>query len=201
MARARFAEILRLLATNEVEFIVVGLTAGILQGAPVTTIDLDVVHRRSPDNVARLLRALATLEAIYRHDPRRLRPQESHLASPGHQLLTTTLGDLDCLGAIGEGHRLRRAAPEDGAAQPLRRAERPGPEPACTDRGEGACGPPKGPGCPARAASHPRRAEAAALKDLMRPVPASVRKQGANDWRAPRPSGSSRKFPGSVVCK
>jgi len=39
MPRARFAEILRLLAENEVEFIVVGMAAGILHGAPVTTVD------------------------------------------------------------------------------------------------------------------------------------------------------------------
>ena len=103
MRRARFAEILHLLATSEVEFIVVGMTAGVLQGAPVTTVDLDVVHRRTPKNVARLLDVLARLDAVYRHDPRKLRPQESHLAGPGHQLLTTSLGDLDCLGTIGEG--------------------------------------------------------------------------------------------------
>jgi hypothetical protein len=77
--------------------------AGVLRGAPVMTADLDIVHRRSPQNVARLLRVLAGLEAIYRHDPRRLRPAESHLMSPGHQLLTTTHGDLDCLGTVGEG--------------------------------------------------------------------------------------------------
>lgn len=59
MPHARFADILRLLGTNEVDFIVVGMTAGILHGAPVTTVDLDVVHRRSRDNVARLLRVLA----------------------------------------------------------------------------------------------------------------------------------------------
>jgi hypothetical protein len=64
MPRARFAEILRLLATNEVEFVVVGMTAGVLQGAPVTTIDLDVVHRRDPENVARLLRVLRNLDAV-----------------------------------------------------------------------------------------------------------------------------------------
>ena len=102
MARAQFAEILRLLAAGDVEFIVVGMTAGILQGAPVTTVDLDVVHRRSPVNVARLLRVLGELDAVYRHDPRRLRPGESHLIGPGHQLLTTALGDLDCLGTIDQ---------------------------------------------------------------------------------------------------
>jgi len=103
MAYARFVDILRLLATNDVEFIVVGMTAGILQGAPTTTVDLDVVHRRSPENVDRLLRVLADLDAVYRHDPRGLRPQKSHLMSPGHQLLTTKCGDLDCLGALGDG--------------------------------------------------------------------------------------------------
>lgn len=103
MPRAQFAEILRLLAAEDVEFLVVGMTAGILHGAPVTTVDLDVVHRRTPENVARLLRVLARLDAVYRHDPRRLRPAESHLLSSGHQLLTTALGDLDCLGSIDEG--------------------------------------------------------------------------------------------------
>lgn len=102
MARARFADILRLLAEHEVEFIVVGMAAGILQGAPVTTLDLDLVHRRSPENVGRLLRVLTRLEATYRHDARGLRPGESHLIGPGHQLLTTTHGDLDCLGTIDQ---------------------------------------------------------------------------------------------------
>lgn len=102
MARARFAEILRLLAAGDVEFVVVGMTAGILQGAPVTTLDVDVVHRRTPENVERLLRVLADLDAVSRHDPRRLRPGESHLIGPGHQLLATRLGDLDCLGTIDQ---------------------------------------------------------------------------------------------------
>jgi hypothetical protein len=102
MPRARFADILRLLAAEKVEFLVVGMTAGILHGAPVTTLDLDVVHRRTPENVARLLRVLSGLEAVYRHDPRRIRPAESHLLSPGHQILTTALGDLDCLGTIDQ---------------------------------------------------------------------------------------------------
>jgi hypothetical protein len=100
MRSARSAEILRLLARREVEFIVVGMTAGVLRGAPVTTVDLDIVHRRSPENVARLLRVLSELDAVYRHDPRKLRPNESHLLGPGHQLLATTHGDLDCLGVI-----------------------------------------------------------------------------------------------------
>jgi hypothetical protein len=105
MPRARFAEILRLLAEGDVEFVVVGMAAGILQGAPVTTVDLDLVHRRSPENVQRLLRVLGDLDATYRHDPRGLRPAESHLEGPGHQLLKTRLGDLDCLGTIDQDRR------------------------------------------------------------------------------------------------
>lgn len=83
--------------------VVVGMAAGVLRGAPVTTLDLDIVHRRSSENVARLLQVLADLDAVYRHDPRKLRPAESHLSSPGHQLLSTRFGHLDCLGTIGDG--------------------------------------------------------------------------------------------------
>jgi hypothetical protein len=103
MPGARSADLLRLLASSDVQFIVVGMTAGVLQGAPVTTLDLDIVHRRSPENVARLLKVLADVDAVARHDPRKLRPTESHLGGPGHVLLTTTHGDLDCLGSIDDG--------------------------------------------------------------------------------------------------
>lgn len=103
MERARYAEVLRRLAANDVEFIVVGMMAGVLRGAPLATVDLDIVHRRSATNVARLLQVLALIDARYRHDARGLRPAESHLMSPGHQLLATTYGDLDCLGTVGDG--------------------------------------------------------------------------------------------------
>ncbi len=106
------AEILRRLVDAEVEFIVVGMAAGVLQGAPVTTMDLDVVHRRTHENVARLLQVLAELEAVYRHDPRQLRPTDSHLASEGHQLLKTRYGDLDCLGSIDEGRSYEDLLPQ-----------------------------------------------------------------------------------------
>ncbi len=103
MARARFADILRLLVENDVEFIVVGMAAGVLQGVPLTTIDIDILHRRTPGNVARLLVVLNAIQATYRGDTRKLSPTQSHLLGPGHQLLTTNYGDLDCLGTVGEG--------------------------------------------------------------------------------------------------
>lgn len=103
MASPRYAEVLRRLAEADVEFVVVGMMAGVLRGAPLVTADLDVVHRRTADNVARLLAVLRGLDAVYRHDPRRLRPSESYLMGPGHQLLRTSHGDLDCLGTVGDG--------------------------------------------------------------------------------------------------
>jgi hypothetical protein len=91
---------LRVLVAHDVEFIVVGGVAAVLQGAPIVTFDIDILHRRTPENVAKLLAALREMSAVYRTDPRRLSPGESHLMGPGHQLLHTRLGDLDVLGTI-----------------------------------------------------------------------------------------------------
>jgi hypothetical protein len=61
------------------------------------------MHARNRENIARLLSALEELEAIYRVQPeRQLRPDESHLAGSGHQLLLTKFGPLDVLGMIGK---------------------------------------------------------------------------------------------------
>ena len=75
-----------------------------LHGAPIATFDLDVVHSRAPDNINRLLAALESLEAHYREPvSRKIKPNQSHLSSPGHQLLMTCFGPLDLLGVIGAG--------------------------------------------------------------------------------------------------
>lgn len=101
MQTVRFGQILETLANHEVEFIVVGNVSAVLQGAPVTTFDLDIVHSRSDENLPRLLAALQDLDAFYREQStRKIAPKISHLASPGRQLLSTRLGPLDVLGAI-----------------------------------------------------------------------------------------------------
>jgi hypothetical protein len=91
---------LRLLSERRIEYIVVGMVAGVLHGAPVTTFDLDLVHRRTAENVARLISTLNEIQARYRDDPRNLVPSGPLLMGPGHHLLTTTLGDIDLLGAL-----------------------------------------------------------------------------------------------------
>jgi hypothetical protein len=92
----------------QVEFIVVGGAAAILQAAPITTQDLDIVHRRTPDNVARLLDLLLRLDAVMRYDlaNRNLRPTAELLAGTGQINLSTSLGPLDplCELAPGQGY-------------------------------------------------------------------------------------------------
>jgi hypothetical protein len=99
-----FLAILRLLTGKRVDFIVVGGVGAVLQGAPVATFDLDLVHSRTPQNIERLLAALEPLEARFRDlAGRGLKPASTHLASPGHLLLMTRFGPLDLLGEIGAG--------------------------------------------------------------------------------------------------
>ena len=88
-----------------VEFIVVGGAAAVLQGAPITTNDLDIVHRRTPENVARLLEVMLQLDAIMRYDfaHRGLRPTAEMLSGRGQINLSTSLGPFDPLCQLDEG--------------------------------------------------------------------------------------------------
>jgi predicted nucleotidyltransferase len=96
---------LRELVEANVEFIVVGGMAAVMLGAPVVTLDLDIVHRRTPENVARLLAWLLAHDAYNRFDlaNRRLPPKEDALLGRGHINLQTDLGKLDVLCELGEG--------------------------------------------------------------------------------------------------
>lgn len=101
MAHPRHADLDALIvALTEagVELIVVGGAAAVLHGAPVTTVDLDVVHRRTPENVERLLAVLAALDSTYRAPTNPgLRPTAEFLLGRGQNLLSTKLGPLDLL--------------------------------------------------------------------------------------------------------
>jgi hypothetical protein len=91
---------------------VIGVAA-VLSGAPVNTFDVGVVHDRDPENIEKLLAALAELDAYYRLQPeRRFRPNESHLSSPGHQLLTSKFGHIDLLGAVTKQRGYRDLLPD-----------------------------------------------------------------------------------------
>lgn len=99
----KFFDMLAVLDRHEVDFIVVGGIAAILHGAPIMTVDLDVLYEVTSDNVTRLLGALGELKARYR-DPagRELEPDTTKLTTLRMSLLRTDLGPLDVLATIGQ---------------------------------------------------------------------------------------------------
>ena len=112
MTKPDFVCLLGILVEHDVDFLVVGGVGAILQGATLSTFDLDIVHSTEPANIASLLAALEDLDACYRAQPeKRLRPSQTHLCSRGHQLLMTRFGPLDVLGSIGKGRRYQDLLP------------------------------------------------------------------------------------------
>lgn len=102
--KADLDALINALARAGVEFIIIGGAAAVLHGSPTTTLDLDIVHSRSPDNVARLMEVLERLDARVR-DPagRDLKPTPELLREGGQLRLTTTLGPLDPIGQLHDG--------------------------------------------------------------------------------------------------
>lgn len=100
----RYLELLRALARGNVDYIVVGGVAAILEGAPITTLDLDILYDRRPENLEHLLAVLRSVDAHYR-DPagRDIRPDVERLATLRLSLLLTEMGPLDVLPEIGDG--------------------------------------------------------------------------------------------------
>lgn len=100
----KYFQLLELLSRQGVDFIVVGGVAAILEGAPITTLDLDIVYDRSPENLDRLLGVLQAVEASYR-DPagRHIVPTVEKLATVRMNLLQTSLGAFDVLARISGG--------------------------------------------------------------------------------------------------
>lgn len=93
--------ILEGLIEAEVEFILVGGLAAVIQGAPVTTLDVDIVHNRSSENISKLFRFLKSIDAIHRRpDDKIIVPKEEDFS--GHALFSTRLGPLDVLAFIEE---------------------------------------------------------------------------------------------------
>jgi hypothetical protein len=100
----KFLGLLRVLLRHGVDFFVVGGVAAQLEGAPILTLDLDVLFDKTSENLARLLSALQELHAHYR-DPagRHIEPDLAKLETLRLHLLLTDLGALDVLGEIGAG--------------------------------------------------------------------------------------------------
>jgi len=100
-----FREILEHLDKHKVEYIVVGGVAAVIQGAPVTTFDIDTLVRINEENATRLLRVLKELDARFREHQSTMRPTKEDIMAGGHLLLMTRAGPMDVLGFIGENER------------------------------------------------------------------------------------------------
>ncbi len=110
--------ILGRLCAAEIRFVVVGGIAGILQGASLTTSDLDVVYSLDTENLERLVTVLDEIKAHYR-DPagRYIVPDAGRLERERFNLLLTDLGALDLIqkvgGSLGYQELLLRSQPFD----------------------------------------------------------------------------------------
>lgn len=101
-----FPRLLEALVSGGVEFIIIGGVAATAHGSAHVTVDLDIVYRRTPENIARLAAALAPHQPYLRGAPPGL-PFRFDIDTIRRGLnftLVTALGDLDVLGeATGGG--------------------------------------------------------------------------------------------------
>jgi hypothetical protein len=86
-----------------VKFILVGGLAAVIQGAPVTTMEVDIVYSRSSENISKLFAFLKSIDATYRRpDNKIIAPKEEDFPGVEHALFTTRIGPLDVLAFIEE---------------------------------------------------------------------------------------------------
>jgi predicted nucleotidyltransferase len=108
-----YRALLQDLVDGQVEFILVGGVAGVIHGSARLTYDLDVVYRRTKENLTRLVEALGPREPYLRGAPPGLpfRLDVPTLQAGLNLTLTTTSGDLDLLGEIVGGGRFEDLLP------------------------------------------------------------------------------------------
>ena len=101
----RFADLLRVLASSAVEYILVGGVAATAHGSPRSTQDLDIVYRRERRNLQNLAEALGPHCPYLRGAPPGLpfRLDLPTLRAGLNFTLTTDLGWIDLFGEIAGG--------------------------------------------------------------------------------------------------
>ncbi len=109
---ASLGDLIEGLSEAGIEFVIVGGLAAVIQGAPVTTMDLDIVHNQKEENIRKLLSFLKQIDAHYRRpDDKIIEPREQDLAAKGHVLLSTDLGPLYILAFIEKGYSYQDILP------------------------------------------------------------------------------------------
>ena len=96
--------ILEGLLEADIQFILVGGLAAVIQGAPDKTMDVDIVHRQLSEIISRLVAFLKSIDTFYRRlDHRVIEPNREDLERKGYALFTTRIGPLDVLAVIEDG--------------------------------------------------------------------------------------------------
>lgn len=109
-----FSTILRVLAGAGVEYILVGGAAATVHGSARLTLDVDVVYRRTPQNLVALIDALAAYEPYLRGAPVGLpfRWEVKTLERGLNFTLISALGPIDLLGEIAGGGTYEQLLPD-----------------------------------------------------------------------------------------
>ena len=97
-----FRRVIETLADEAVEHVLVGGVALVAHGSSRVTVDLDLCYARSPENIERLVRALAPMRPRLRDYPPDL-PffwDAQTVRSGLNFTLTTDAGDVDLLGEV-----------------------------------------------------------------------------------------------------
>ena len=100
-----FDTVFGVLVRGGVEFIVIGGAAATIHGSARITRDIDIVYRRTAENLRRMVDALSPYSPYLRGAPAGL-PflwDESTLHRGLNFTLTTSIGDLDLLGEVTGG--------------------------------------------------------------------------------------------------
>lgn len=110
MTEKGFRDILGVLCSGHVEFILIGGLAAMAHGSARATVDVDVVYRRTSENMHRIELTLAPYAPYLRGAPLGL-PFRFDLATISSGLnftLRTSIGDLDLLGEVVGGGDFER---------------------------------------------------------------------------------------------
>jgi hypothetical protein len=100
-----FARLLKVLTNAKVEFIIIGGFAATAHGSAHVTADLDIVYRRTEENITRLVAVMEPLQPYLRGAPPGL-PFHFDVDTVKRGLnftLRTLAGDLDALGEVTGG--------------------------------------------------------------------------------------------------
>ena len=108
-----FPALLRALSVAGVEYILVGGAAATAQGASRLTVDIDILYRRTPENIDRIVTALGAHRPYLRGAPLGLPFSLDHATIDRglNFTLATDLGDVDLFGELTGGGTYERLAP------------------------------------------------------------------------------------------